>query len=153
MRYHPDKSDDPRAEQAFILINEAYEFLSDPNRRKSYAFTTGRERDDARRRMVYEEWVRQGRMNSEQKARTYAHSTIKEFEQSPIFRAAMALDKLYNFVFVGVGVFMVLMPFIWLYFRPDFFGEDYNYFTLVIPVILGMGFLYGLWYFIVKLNE
>jgi hypothetical protein len=36
LRYHPDRSSDPRATEIFIRVNEAYECLSDPARRRSY---------------------------------------------------------------------------------------------------------------------
>src|SRR5690349_17636679 len=36
LKYHPDRSKDPRATDFFIRITEAYEILSDPPRRKNY---------------------------------------------------------------------------------------------------------------------
>jgi molecular chaperone DnaJ len=36
MQYHPDRNKAPDAEQKFKEINEAYEVLSDENRRKTY---------------------------------------------------------------------------------------------------------------------
>jgi molecular chaperone DnaJ len=36
MQYHPDKNKAPDAEQKFKEINEAYEVLSDENRRRTY---------------------------------------------------------------------------------------------------------------------
>lgn len=33
---HPDKTNDPQAESKFVEIKQAYELLSDPERRKAY---------------------------------------------------------------------------------------------------------------------
>ena len=34
--WHPDKSTDPEAQAKFVEINQAYELLSDPDRRRLY---------------------------------------------------------------------------------------------------------------------
>jgi len=36
MKYHPDKSDEPDAEDRFKEISEAYAVLSDPDKRQQY---------------------------------------------------------------------------------------------------------------------
>ncbi|KAK3265441.1 hypothetical protein CYMTET_25877 [Cymbomonas tetramitiformis] len=36
LKYHPDKNDDPSAEATFMKVAEAYEILSDSEKRKSY---------------------------------------------------------------------------------------------------------------------
>jgi len=36
LKYHPDRSKDPKSTDVFIRITEAYEILSDPQRRKNY---------------------------------------------------------------------------------------------------------------------
>ncbi len=35
-QWHPDKNQDPQAEDKFIEITKAYELLSDPERRRNY---------------------------------------------------------------------------------------------------------------------
>ena len=36
MKYHPDKNKDPKAEETFRSITEAYDILSDPTKRQQY---------------------------------------------------------------------------------------------------------------------
>ncbi|NNK80296.1 MAG: DnaJ domain-containing protein, partial [Flavobacteriales bacterium] len=85
MRYHPDRNAEPRAAQAFILVNEAYEFLSDPGRRASYSRPkTGRERDDERRKARYEDWEAYQKEAARRRAKAYAKGMVEEFERSPM---------------------------------------------------------------------
>ncbi len=41
LKYHPDKSDEPDAQEKFLKINKAYETLKDEDKRKRYDRLTG----------------------------------------------------------------------------------------------------------------
>ena len=152
MRYHPDKNPDPRAAQGFILVNEAYEFLSDPTRRTSTAPQTSRERDDERRRAQYEEWVRSGRAAARARAEAHAKESFSAFVESKIYKAAMAVDRVYKYIFIGMGALMILFPIIGLGFLTQEEKLDFDYYGLIFPVIIGIAFIYGIWYFLFKLE-
>lgn len=154
MRYHPDRNPEPRAAQAFILVNEAYEFLNDPGRRQAYSTPrTGRQRDDAKRRARYDDWEAYQKEAARRRADAYARGKVEEFERSPLFRAAMMMDRVYNYLFIVIGVLIAAMPLIGAWFMTEEEKVDYNYYKLIIPVVLGVGFVFGIWYFVFKLEE
>lgn len=158
MRYHPDRNADPRAAEAFILVNEAYEYLSDTKRRTSHSTsrtsrTTGRARDEEMRRSRRQSWDEHQREAARQRAARYANASVEDFKKSPLYRAAMVMDSFYNYIFLLVGVIIIIGPFYGLTLMDPVEREEYNYFQLIVPVVLGVGFIYGLWYFIFKVNE
>jgi len=153
MKYHPDKNSDPRAAEGFILVNEAYEYLSDSQRRTYSRPKTGRERDDARRSANYQAWVRNEREGARRRAAEHAQESFGIFKDSKIYKAAMVLDRVYNYVFLGMGALMALVPIFGLGFLTDEEKNDFNYPGLIFPVIIGIAFVYGIWYFLFKLEE
>ena len=153
MRYHPDRNAEPRAAEAFILVNEAYEYLSDPQRRTVSAPMTGRARDEARRKARHDDWEAYQREAARRRAEAYARASVDEFERSPLFKAAMFMDRIYNYLFIILGMLIIILPFIGVYTMDEEYKEDYNYFILIVPVILGLVFVYGMWYFTFKLEE
>ena len=152
MRYHPDKNENPRALEGFILINEAYEYLSDPSRRTKSTPLTSRERDDERRKAMYEEWVRSGRAEARARAEAYSQQSFSSFVDSKVFQAAMDVDRIYKYLFIGMGVLMVLFPIFGSNYLTEEEKKDFNYYGLIFPVIIGIAFIYGIWYFLFKLE-
>jgi curved DNA-binding protein CbpA len=155
MRYHPDRNKDPRAAQAFILVNEAYAYLSDPNRRSAEAKSpnTGRARDEARRKARHHDWEAVEREAARYRAAKDANSSAEQFEQSKVFKAARVVDKVYNYVFLLVGIMVVIGPLLTLFEEDTHREGPIRHLAILFPVLLGIGFLYGIWYFIFKLRE
>ncbi|NNK80677.1 MAG: hypothetical protein HKO93_04190, partial [Flavobacteriales bacterium] len=86
-------------------------------------------------------------------AEAYARGKVEEFERSPMFRAAMLMDKIYNYLFIIIGLSIVVLPFYGVSQLNAEERAEYNYVMLVIPVVVGIIFVYGLWYFVFKLDE
>lgn len=146
MRYHPDRNDDPRAEEAFILVNEAYEYLSDAVRRKALRNT---DHDWTR---ITPEWETE-RERARQRARAHAHAKAEEFQRSPIYKAAMALNKVYDYVFIALGLGMAFMPIIGHLTESEVEREEKNVFQFIFPFLIGGAFIYGIWYFLFKQQD
>ena len=151
--YHPDRSGDQNTRDKFIDVNEAYEVLL---RRDDYvrdALLRYQKRKEA------QDKIRNGRSRdyaegARERAAGNSYKLYAEFEKSPIYRTAVVFNSVFNYVFVGIGVIMIISPFIAYYNEvtygvPD--GEEPQFH--IFPVFLGILFLYGLWYFLIKNKE
>lgn len=151
--YHPDRNKHPRAEEAFILVNEAYIMLSNPpakdeeidhEKRKKYYGTssagfqtsTERHQEAARKR-----------------AREYAQTSYEEFVNSKIYKTAMVVNKVYNYIFLICGFLIILGPILGTNFFTEEQEDKSNYFTIIMSMLMGVGFTYGVWYFSFKIKE
>lgn len=144
--YHPDKSGTQATRDQFIRVNEAYEILM--------------RRDELVRRALQkyyrrraEERRHQPKTDVRSRAGRYADMSYEAFEKTPIYRTAVVLNFTFDYVFVAVGVLMIIAPVIgyFLLDRSDVVsvtGEETKF--PYLPIILGVAFLYGLWHFIFK---
>ncbi len=154
-QYHPDVSTAPDAQQKFVLVNEAYEFLRDDDRRVYYARTRRTAISNAeqqRRDAMYNEWVRRQQSAARQRAEENAHVSFDKFSQSPIYRTAMVLDRLYNYVFLGIGFILIFAPIIWFVKMTVEERQKMNITlgSVVFSGIVGVVFTYGIYFFIFK---
>lgn len=144
-RYHPDRSGTTDTRSKFIEVNEAYEILM-----KRDAMV----REAIRR---YNQ-KRQGKnptpppkSNPRERASTYADMKYSEFVKSPIYRTAMMMDSAFDYIFLFLGFLMILAPVLGyiaesMEDRPEGKEVEFHY----VPIILGLAFLYGVWYFLFK---
>ena len=155
MQYHPDKNPEPRAAAAFVLVNEAYEYLKDPVRRQKASTLprSGRDRDEAIRKEKHDDWEAYQQEAARQRAFRQAQASIEEFEKSPIYRAAAVVDKVYNYLFILIGLMIILVPIFSLDELRYYDTGEVNQYAVVVPFIIGVSFIYGIWYFIFKLKE
>lgn len=149
-RYHPDRNKSPEAKSKFIKINEAYEILQD---KETYAWrymqATFHKHAEARKR--HEEKIRYAREKARERARAHAEMEYRSFRNSRIYRTAMVVNKVYDYIFLGLGFLMITMPVIAYFYIPtvDEYGREVYEFK-VGPVICGVLFLFGIWYFLFK---
>lgn len=156
MQYHPDRSNDPKSATAFLLVNEAYEYLKNPVRRSRgnrKTPKTGRERDENIRREKHDDWDKYQREAARQRANRYAQASAEEFSKSPIYRAAAAIDTFYNYLFIVMGLLIILVPILNIEDLRDVETGEIDQSGIVIPFIIGVCFVYGIWYFLFKLKE
>jgi curved DNA-binding protein CbpA len=139
--YHPDRSGDPNTREMFIEVNQAYEVLL---KREVYIQEALRRYQNKSVDRRKEEMVREATA----RATEHADMPFIEFEQSPIYRTAMVVNNLFDYVAVGTGFIMIFAP-VFSYFsemsRVAVKGEEPQFHTM--PIFIGFSFLYGVWYF------
>lgn len=145
--YHPDKSGDQNSRDKFIDVNEAYEVLMNREAYVRDAVLRYQKRKAARENMQ-RKYGRDYAAGARERAMGNADLRFKEFEKTPIYKTAVVVNSAANYVFVGVGIIMVLSPFVG-YYRESVYGRvdgkaaEFH----IFPIFLGILFLYGLWYF------
>lgn len=153
-KWHPDKNPDPRARAVFIALTEAYQVLGDEDMRVLYDLKLGRQR--SREAMLrqkeenYREWFDRYQEQAHRQAEDYAGSSFSDFEQSPIYRTAMVLNKVYDYIFFGIGLVMTLGPGTMWYIRESNLPDGRPWHHMIGPSVLGMVFTYGIYHFLFK---
>lgn len=142
-KYHPDVSGTVNTRANFIRVNEAYEILMKRDAMVQEAIMRNRKKNaDPRRKNPTPN-------NPRQRASSHADMKYEEFVKSPLYRTAMVMNSAFDYVFLAAGIIMVIAP-IFGYVRdtmkPKKPGEEAEFHLL--PIFLGIGFLYGLWYFL-----
>ncbi|MFN2423617.1 MAG: J domain-containing protein [Cryomorphaceae bacterium] len=148
--YHPDRSGNPETRDQFIAVNEAYEILL---KRELYI------RDAIRRyknkAKNHKSESRQRDMGREARFRAARHADMPfdKFAKSPIYRTAVVVNSVFDYVAVIAGLVMIVAPMV-SYFEdmtrllPK--GEEPDFHA--VPIFIGFCFLYGVWYFQKKIE-
>lgn len=115
---HPDVNPKPGAAEEFVKIAEAFEILSDPQKRAVYDQKLRRDRipptraaststaQQQRQQRAYEAWVRQARAE----ARENARMSYEDFKKrSKLERAEIEIYHYMQYVLVGVVMFIAIM--------------------------------------------
>lgn len=157
--WHPDVNKEEKAPAVFILINEAYEFLLDDERRANFGSTRLQNEVNAamraQREARYKQWVETQRRAARERAAENARSSYDTFLGSRIYRTAMVLNRIYDYIFLALASVIVVVPLI-VFLSPPEDGEERNATTYIMMLLtLGMGslFLYFIWKFLFKQEE
>lgn len=78
-KLHPDVNDSPTAKEDFIELNEAYEFLTDPEVRKKVRFKATPKARRTTRTAQHQQWNKQKREKAREKAKVYARQKHADF--------------------------------------------------------------------------
>lgn len=144
-KYHPDVSGTNDTRISFIRVNEAYEILMKRDAMVQEAIQRNRKKNANPRRK------NPTPNNPRTRASSHADMKYEEFVKSPLYRTAMVMNSAFDYVFLAAGIIMVIAP-IFGYVRdtlkPKKAGEEAEF--QLLPIFLGIGFLYGLWYFLFK---
>lgn len=141
LKYHPDHNPDPGAHDRFILIGEAYSYLSNPNRKARYDNGSQQAAAQRARQQQYEQWVRRERARARQKAEQDANTPYEKFKAKMLGGLVNVTSHLLNFVAFTM-TFMVLYSGWYYVIHPD---DEHpvdwalTIFMTVLGLILGYG--------------
>lgn len=153
-QYHPDVNAGGDAQQRFIEVNEAYAFLSDSKRRNGYRHQSVTDAERLRREELYRQWTQQQQQHARSEARRYAAQPMGDFVKSPIYKTAMVISKMYNYVFLAIGFVMAFGPALHYLFltAEERVEQQMSASAIVLPMIFGSLFTYGIYVFLFKYN-
>ena len=105
-KFHPDISKDPDAHEKFILVNEAYEFLTNLKLKEKISSQSKSQTPPAEE--IYKQWLRRERMKARARAAQEAKRKFNEFRKSPIYKTTQIIFTFYDIVSLVVG-FLILV--------------------------------------------
>jgi hypothetical protein len=144
VEYHPDVSNKPSTINKFIEINRAYKYLSDPDAYIRFINRHQVVREMKRRHRAYETTVEESMAYRKQKEEALP-------EMPPLIAGfAHLLERFYDYVFLMVGIFMIVFPPLIFYIDDDLEIEDAGILPIVIPVFTGIAFLSGVFIYMLR---
>jgi len=101
MEYHPDRNNSPEAQEMFIRITEAYEYLTTHPYRRNIT--------EEEVMANYQAWVDYRRAEARRRAEAYAKTSYAEFRKSPIYRSTTVIDGTMVFLGLLLATMVIIM--------------------------------------------
>lgn len=127
-KFHPDLNKNSGAQENFILINEAYEFLMKHYNQpgfKSKKTTEERHRD----------WVEKEKAKSRKYAAHQAQKRFEKYKNSKLYKTANVLYYIYDYYALVIGLFIIFATILGLHLQKDF-EEGYTLSSVITGVLL-----------------
>jgi len=155
--YHPDVSSVANAEERFMAIQEAYEYLIDDAQRANFNTmwhqSYSNRQDQIRREQVYKLWV-EYQKKQQQKSSTHIYDRFQKTEK--LSKAWLRVHWVFNVFFLILFALMIILP-IYKYAHQD--ELEYHlrkpFIFYMLPILIGLVFLVSGYYywFIVKTDR
>ena len=101
MEFHPDRNQSPDAQEIFIRITEAYEYLT--------THPHGRNISEEEVKRNYQAWVDYRQAEARKRAEAYARATYAECRKSQVYKSTTIIDGTMVFLGLGLAVMVIFM--------------------------------------------
>jgi uncharacterized protein YecT (DUF1311 family) len=101
MEYHPDRNHSEGAQEKFIRITEAYEYLT--------SHPHGRNITEEEIRKNYQAWIDYRQAEARKRAEAYSRTTYAAFKKTPLYQSTSVIDGTMVFLGLGLAVTVILM--------------------------------------------
>lgn len=147
VQYHPDVSNKNKTTAKFIEINRAYKYLSDPD-----AYSRFINRHQVIRTMKKRH---QAHVSTYEESMAYKKRKEESLPDMPPMVAGLAhlMEKFYDYLFLMIGLFMIFFPPLIFIVDDKVKIEDTGILPIVIPAIIGIAFLSGVFIYMLRHNH
>lgn len=121
---HPDRNGSPEAHDHFMLLTEAYEYLTD--------LTTDHS-DDQQSTVSFEDWHEHHKEEARERARKYARMRYETFTKTDYYKKSQAALTVWNHFYFMSCIILLLSP-LWGYIMKDWAGFFGGLFATFISV-------------------
>ncbi len=101
LEYHPDRNRSENAQEMFIRVTEAYDYLT--------SHPHGRNITEEEVMRNYQAWVAYRQSEARKRAEHYARTTYAAFRKSPLYKSTSVIDGTTVFLGLGLAVAVILM--------------------------------------------
>jgi uncharacterized membrane protein len=129
-KFHPDLNKDSGAQDKFILVNEAYEFLM-----KHYNQPGFKSKKTPEER--YRDWVEREKAKARKHAARQAQRQFEKYRNSKLYKTANLLYSIYDYFALIIGLIIVFAAIFGLHLQKDF-EEGYTFNSVIAGVFLTM---------------
>lgn len=145
-KYHPDISTEKNSTERFIQVRRAYLHLSNAD---SYQFYLNRQFRRSRPKVQYAHRPQRRKGNTEKQ---YNYRNREHIWEAPeyVIKLGTFLDKIYDYIFLIVGLTMAFSPPFYFYFDDDFEISETGWTPIIIPAIIGTLFMSGVFFNMLK---
>lgn len=127
-QFHPDLNKEPGAQDKFILVNEAYEFLMKYYNQPGFI---SKKKPEER----YRDWVEKDKARARKNAARQAKSEFEKYKNSKLYRTANLLYSIYDYFSLAIGLLIIFAAILGLYLQKDF-QEGYTLASVIAGVFL-----------------
>ena len=137
---HPDKNKNADAQEQFVLLNEAYEYLQNVRTGKLYdpKKTTARTqtRTQPQGRRTYDDWQNTDRDKARERAKAYAKMKYDEFTKTDEYKKIVALDTVASYIgfFMAIAVCFILPLLATIFYGVQGFGGSILIIFISMPM-------------------